>query len=853
MRTQKTLSTVTATIQIIPSRKIGARFEVLALLGVGGMGEVYRARDTRLKRDVALKRISRSHPSVQASQRALLREAQRTSRLSSTHIAQVHDVIEEKEELFIVMEYVDGKSLRQILGKPIVIGEALRIAAGCAKGLASAHEKHIVHHDVKPENILIGNAGEVKLCDFGLAKQLRNFNETTTDTVDKRILGTPAYMAPEVLQGHIGDERADVYALGIVLYEMLTGSNPFKDNSVIATAQRVLHETPVPTSKRCASIPARVDRIIGRAIARNPKDRYRNAQELLNDLEAVEPAEASAGETNQTRALDRDSVEARSPGADVEPWTVAVFPCANIGEASTEYWADGMTEAIISALSAFPLLRVTSRSAVMRFKGTAPDPREIRKRLNVETLLESSVQRSGKRVRVTARLVRTLDGFEIWSARFEQPFGRGFDLQDKIAAEIARTFQAHRANREAGPVKSLDGVAFDLYLRGRQSFYQYDRRGIDTAIDLFRQAIDLNPDFALAHAGLAMAYCQYVAFNWDPNRSWVAKAFEAAGKARELAPQEPEVHFALGFVYRLQNQLLPAYQEFQETVSLNPSHAHAHSSVAYLEFKLFGRLDRATEQYQAALKVDPFLLGAIWHCGHLFAIKGNFAESHDLLTKAQYLNSESEYTWLLASAYHQLKGEMRQAASAITKTKKLAPSNPLVHWAGGLTSELSSHYTSALRDYKKALECDPSFFVAHAGQARVLYRLSRFKSALRAAEKALACREDPDWSMWFFPGGCRALRVQILKSLGFPVESKQESRRLLAEIPDQPANALVAYQLARICALLEKPRLAMKWLVYAVDHGWRTYPLFWIEPDLESLRDNPFFIRFVPTTKTGKT
>lgn len=885
-------------------------YRIIEGLGSGANGEVYLAEDTRLGRKVAVKTLSAlGSKELADARRWVLREARAAARLNHPNIASVYDVLETPDGAHIVMEYVRGDTLAaRLRGGPLPPDQVLEIAIQLADALSDAHAVGVVHRDLKPANVVITPRGNVKVLDFGLA-QVRAVEPGSTPvrsskdfTLDGRQVGTPPYMPPEHLMGDPVDARGDIYSFGVMLYELLTGRRPFAGADAMALTMAILTQPTPRASGSNAAVPPALDAIVFRAMSRLPQDRYASVAEMAADLRRAQGRRTTAvadarlsdaptkGYASARDVLDQRPIEAhlgvearavfgmrfktlivavalaalvgllwilRRPVEPVigQAARIAVLPCQNIGSPDDDYWADGLTEAIINDISMFPNLRVISRSAVMRYKNKPADPREVSRELGVDSLLESSFQRAATHLRISARLIRANDGFEMWAGRYDRPAAGIFDVQDAVATQIARALHVQLdpdVSRRKADVGTRDLRAYELYLQGRYFFYQYDRPSIERAIQLYRMALMRDDNFGLAHAGLSLCYSEYSNFLWDLNPIWLDRAVEAAQKALETAPNQAEAHFALAFAHHQRGEFEPALREFERTVSLNPSHAHAHAEIAMIQYQSYCRFQHSLQEYEVALSLDPYLLTALWYQSYLYGLMGNFTEAATLLGRARQLNPESEYTLMFSAVLSDISGNAHEGRRTYEQMLAKAVQNPLLHWLSGLSYEFFDNYPKALGEFDATLRLNPNYFLARAGRARALYRMRRYAEALAASEDALNTHEVPaavckSCQLWFSRPVAQALHAAILGALGRRHESEQEFQALRSKLEPQAANACVAYQLARACAVAGSGEESLVWLRRAIDGGCAASALFRIEPDFKALRNDARFAELIKT------
>ena len=591
---------------LLPGQRLGS-YEIVALLGVGGMGQVYRARDPRLERDIALKILQTDDAE---HRKRFAREARAIAALNHPNIVTIHSVEEFEGQPFLTMELVEGTPLNRLIPPGgFELHELLAIAVPIAEGLAAAHARGIVHRDLKPPNVMVSADGRVKMLDFGLAKNIEAKSlASAEETREGQIIGTLAYMSPEQLMADTVDARSDIFSLGVLIYEMATSKRPF-DGPNAAVILVSLLNSPVPQIGGAA---ADLDRIISRATARKPGGRYQRVVDLLSDLRALMTGMALA-----------------TPPVTRAP-AIAVLPFANLtNDPDQEYFCDGMAEELISALSRVKGLAVVSRTSAFQFKGSPIDVREIGERLDVRTVLEGSVRRAGNRLRISAQLVNVTDGFHIWSERFDRTADDVFLIQDEIARSITESLRVTLTRPATGvmvkpPTSNLD--AYHLYLRGRFLMNKFaDLYGSLTgARKCFEQAVELDPMYSAAYAGLSEVCTAlgYTTFLPAPEAS--RAALEAAERAVTLDPSLPEGHTALGWTKTLfAIDMRTAERDFQRALEIAPGYAPAHGYYALLLCGL-GRFDQALDHASQARHHDPlwmmmpFIMSQVLICARKF-------------------------------------------------------------------------------------------------------------------------------------------------------------------------------------------------------------------------------------------
>ncbi|HYQ82110.1 MAG TPA: protein kinase [Anaeromyxobacteraceae bacterium] len=583
-----------------PGAVVG-RFELVRELGRGGFGVVWEARDRELGRSVAFKAV-RAGGQASVRQERLLREAEAAARLSHPNLVTLYDVGRSEHGPYLVLELLKGRTLEALtaLG-PVAPRESLRIGLEVAKGIAHAHANGVVHRDLTPRNVFLCDDGQVKVLDFGMAHA---FGQRKVDG------GTRAYMAPEQARGAPEDERTDVFAFGVILHQMLSGRLPFgsqgRDRSRSAPSLEIPEAPPLGG-------------LVARMLERDPLKRPRDGGEVLAALSAVQaelerPATGAAASAPPPEAPPRSEGRARPrrrTAPSPEPVaSIAVLPFADLSPAKDQdYFCDGIAEELLGALSAVEGLRVAGRGSSFQFKGQAVDSREVGKTLGVATLLEGSVRKAGNRVRISARLVNAGDGYQLWSESFDRGLEDIFAIQEDIAQAVARALEVRLAGRAEARLTrtgTRDAQAYEMYLRGRKFVMSHGETALRLARQMFLGAIELDPGFAQARAGLANADFLMVQFNMDSGRAAerLAEALAQGEEALRLQPDLAEAHVSRGNMLSLLGRGDEAERDFRRALELNPGLAdacyfHARHLLAA------GRRREAAEMFEEAARRDP--------------------------------------------------------------------------------------------------------------------------------------------------------------------------------------------------------------------------------------------------------
>lgn len=684
-------------------------YEVVRLLGEGGMGRVFLARDTMLDREVAVKVLSSPNPLSEEVLR-FEREARALAALDHPNILSVHEFGRMGTMPYVVMELLDGRNLRQMLAAgPMswrtVIGHALEIA----HGLSAAHEKKIFHRDLKPENIFVTNGGRVKIVDFGLAN-MRQRDHQAGDapsvklTAPGWVVGTLGYMAPEQVRGELVDHRADLFALGSVLFEMLTGKPAFDAETTVASMHAVLEREPPLRLLVEGGVPRALIDIVSRCLEKSPAHRFQSAQALLNALEDVR-AQSEWGGSAPGSYRPSSGIMAGSRRT-----SVAVIPFTNVSaDPEMEYFSDGVTEDVINALTQIEGLYVAARTSCFAFKGKSAAVSEIGAALRVKTILEGSVRRAGKRLRITAQLIDVADGYHLWSERYDRELDDVFAIQDEIAVSIAQKLRIALADKpEDEPLykpatRNLD--AYEHYLKAR-FFVEQRGEGLYKGLEFFNQAIAADPDYALAYAGKAETLCLL--------------AIYAVGDS---------------------TQILPAAKEAAEkALQLDEGLAEAHNAVALVSTLYDWNWERAIAEFDRALEIHPrFVASRFWKgmfC--LLFVQGRTEEALREMKRAVELDPMATLPAYALGLAYMGAGQHEEAMRCAQRVLSRDPAQALMHRVLGLALSFLGRYEEATASLERgvALSMRHPFLVAELGVARAsmgdLEGASRMQEELQA-------------------------------------------------------------------------------------------------------------------------
>jgi serine/threonine protein kinase/Flp pilus assembly protein TadD len=679
---------------------LAADYTVDRELGRGGMATVYLAQDVKHDRVVALKVL---HPELAASlgPDRFLREIKLAARLNHPHILPLFDSGEAQGFLYYVMPYVEGESLRERLDreKQLPIEEAVHHARAIASALDYAHRQNIVHRDIKPENVMLYE-GEAMVMDFGIAKALSAAgSENLTQT--GMMVGTPAYVSPEQAAGETDlDGRSDQYSLACVLYEMLTGEKTFTGPSAQAIMAKRFTETVKPVRSLRPSVPENVDRAVSKAMSTDTSSRYKTSAMFAQAL-----ASSSTTTPTDTATLPQQTVSAAK--------SVAVLPFANMSnDPDNEYFADGMAEEIINALSKIQSLRVASRTVSFALKGKNEAIGEVGHKLHVSTVLDGSVRRMGNRLRITAQLVNVADGYQLWSDRYDREMEDVFAIQDEISSAIVKALRVILSDEEKKAIekpRSVNVQAYDFYLRGRQFFNQLGRKNLEFAQQMFNRAIQIDPEYALAYAGVADS-CSILYRYFDSREFNLKQADAASRKALELEPDLAEAHVARGLAVSLSQKFDEAEQEFEKAMKLDPKLFDAPYFFARARLSQ-GRAAEAAKLFERAGLLRPedyqpphFVAQAYESLGDFDEAKVWRRRSVQIIEERLELNPDDTRALILGSASLASLGEPERAIEMATQALTLDPDDPGLLYNVACTYSVLGKLDGALSVLERALD-----------------------------------------------------------------------------------------------------------------------------------------------------
>jgi serine/threonine protein kinase/Tfp pilus assembly protein PilF len=760
------------------SVEIGAqlgRYTILSRLGAGGMAEVYLAQDTQLKRSVALKLLSDKFAFDESHLHRFAQEARAASSLNHPNILTIYEIGEVEHIHFMATELVEGQTLRKRLVKVrLNLSEALDISIQVAAALTAAHAVGIVHRDIKPENIMLRSDGFVKVLDFGLAKLIQTPGDTSSsasqaptiqrfDTEPGAVLGTTRYMSPEQVRALPLDSRTDIWSLGVTLYEMITGRHPFEAPSIGDVIVGILEREPVPLDRHVRAASTELQLILSKALTKDIRQRYQRAQDLMNDLRRVKrrqeieielgqptQPQVSAGSAGSSdgKIISGQHVSFSSLGPAISSSasrkrrvskkidSIAILPLTNeSGDPEAEYLADGITETIINTLSKLPKLRVMARSTVFRYKGKEVDPQQVGFDLGIRSVFMGRLLQRGDKLVIKTELIDVTDGSQLWGEQYNRKHSEILAVQDEIATEISDTLRLKLTQVEKKQLtrRATENIeAYHLYLKGRYHWNKRTGPALIKGRDYFRQAIDVDPNYALAYAGLADSYTVLASWNIVPSNEAFPKSRVAATKALELDRTLSEAHASLGFVTAVYDwEWARAEKEFKLAMKANPAYATAYewyglflswtgrhddavaaarhaqdldpltpiiTSVVGVVLHYAGRYEEAIVEYEKVLELDPAFLPALCFRGAAYAHLGMYEKAIADERAAIKVGGPTSLALDILGHTLAISGDRQGAEETLEKLRDLAKERYVSPFS-------MAHTYVGLGQHDRALEC----------------------------------------------------------------------------------------------------------------------------------------------------
>jgi serine/threonine protein kinase/Flp pilus assembly protein TadD len=678
-----------------------SHYKILNKLGEGGMGVVYKAQDLKLDRAVAIKFLPAHLSRSEQNKERFLQEAKAAAALNHPNILGIYEINEEKGNLFFVMEYVEGKTLKQHIaglksGTGIPVGQALDWTAQIAQGLKSAHEKSIVHRDIKPENVMLTRDGTLKIMDFGIAKLKSSSGLTKTGTS----LGTLSYMSPEQAQGMVADQRSDLWSLGVVLYEILTADLPFKAEHEAGLLYLIVNENPPVPSLMDRKIPHQIDTLINKMLAKERGQRYQSADEVLTALQ------------DARRAIENTASQAPTKA-------IAVLPFGNISpDKESDYFSDGLTEELIINLSRLKDIRVVPRTTSMQYKGTTKEVKAIGRELGTRYILAGSVRKFQDNLRIAVELVDVEADAQLWAETYKGKLEDVFDIQEKVSKQIVDALMVKLTPKEQVVLSkrpTLNPLAFDCNLRARDSLYRFTKNSVQTAIDLFRKAIEYDGRYADAYAGLSEA-CAHLYQQFDRKDSWLDQAVEAGLKALMYDPSLSEAYSALGLAYLYKKSNDEAVESSQKAIELNPAN-HIAYWILGRTYRTMDRTREAADLFRKVIELSPDfytahgdLILCLDQLGEQEKIKKALQDAIEMFPRYLSLHPDDARGHIFFAISLVRAGRIDEAKVKAARAIELSPNDPLMFYNAACFYSSVGDKPLALESLRNAIASGYGFY-----------------------------------------------------------------------------------------------------------------------------------------------
>ena len=712
----------------LPARKTIGRYEICSQLGAGGMGEVYLANDTKLDRKVALKIlpaevVDAKSPNANDRVRRFIQEAKAASALNHPNILTIYEIDEIDSEHFIATEFVDGYTLRDRIRKgPLDPRDALDIGIQIAGALCATHAVGIIHRDIKPDNVMLRHDGIVKVLDFGLAK-LTTDRPTSAETDSMAptqhffktevgvVMGTAQYMSPEQARGQEVDQRTDIWSLGCVLYEMITGHQPFHAATAVDVMSGILAREPSSLLPHLPDGSRDYDRVVSRALRKDREERYQTAKDLLIDLKDLRRDLDTLSQRVSTSSSSA-AVSSEVPAVPEKSIAVLYFESMNPGDES-DYFCAGITEDIITDLSKLKELKVVSRADVIPFRKKEVNTRQVGEALRVNYILEGSVRTAGNRIRINAQLINVRDGYHLWAERFDRLVEDIFDLQNEVSQKIvdALKISLTDSERQLLTQKPTDDLrAYDFYMRGRDLLSLKGRRNTESAIEMFQNAVTIDPNFASSYAGLAEAYSSM--YEWyDGNSTWLSAAIETNQKALALEPTSLDAQFGIAMVYFHHRRFAESQRAIEAILKENSEFYPGYLRLGMIA-ELQNDLEGALKRYRRAAKLKPYDEDAWRYVAGAHRKLGNIDSANKAALKVLEITSRKLEASLddiivmsrLAEAYARFGGR-EEANATLKRVLEMEPNDALVLYNCACAYALLDEKESAMVLLRRAYEC----------------------------------------------------------------------------------------------------------------------------------------------------
>jgi TolB-like protein/Flp pilus assembly protein TadD len=742
-------------------------YRILEQIGAGGMGVVYRARDEQLERDVAVKVLPTGVLIDDAARKRFRKEALTLAKLNHPHIETVYEFGTSETTDFLVTEYIPGVTLSaKLAARALPEKEVVNLGMQLVAGLDAAHKQGVIHRDLKPSNLRVTPDGHLKILDFGIARLNKpdaEVNYTATTAEPETLAGTLPYMAPEQLRGEQVDERSDIWAAGAVLYEMATGKRPFEAKLSTALINEIIHKPPASPRQIKPNLTPELEHIVLKCLDKDPENRYQSAKELGVDLRrlavpATSTVIAALPRARKTRrrvlaVIGGIAAVALLFAFNVGSWrdrllgggaphirSLAVLPLENLSrDPDQEYFADGMTEALINDLSKIGALRVISRTSAMHFKGMRKTLPEIARELNVDGVVEGSIQRSGQRVRITAQLIEARTDTHLWGESYERDLRDVLALQEEVARDIASSVKTKLTPQELASLNSnrqVNPEAHEAYLKGRYFWNKRTEEGLKQGLKYFQKAIDLDPNYALGYAGLADSYVILGENGYLAPRETHPKAKAAVMKALEIDDSLAEAHTSLAEIMEIHDfDWQGAEREFKRAIELNPGYATAHQWYAF-QLSRWGRLEESIAESKRALELDPLSLIINLNLGRMLYHARRYDQALQQLRKTLEIDPNFSWTHFQLGLIYEQKGMYEEAIAEQQKSVSSSEVNSIRLGALGRAYAVAGKRNEALKVVEQLKALSKQRYVEPTSIAQVQIALGDKDEAFKWLEKA---------------------------------------------------------------------------------------------------------------------
>ena len=839
---------VTATIEtpkeeLTRGTTFAGRYEIIEELGKGGMGRVYRVEDKKTREELALKLIKAEISADKKTIERFTNELRLAHKISHRNVCRMYHLGEEKGTSYITMEYVPGEDLRSSIRRfgQLPLGKSISIANQICEGLAEAHRQGVVHRDLKSNNVMIDKDGNARIMDFGIARSLGAKGITGAGVM----IGTPEYMSPEQVEGKEVDQRSDIYSLGIILYEMVTGKVPFEGDTPFTIGMKHKGEMPQNPQELNTQISNDLNNVILKCLEKDKDKRYQSAGELRSELENIEKGiptterivpekkPLTSREITVTFGLKKLLVpalvfigiiimgviiwkllpqkEAIHLPSDMP--SIAVLPFVDLSPQKDQaYFCDGMTDEIIAKLSRLKGWKVIPRTSMMRYKETDKNIKEIGQELDVATILEGSIRKDRDDIRVNAKLIRVEDSIHLWSDTYEKKLVSIFSIQSDVAEKIAAALKVELSPEDKEhlakkPTENL--TAYDYYLKGREFYDHYLKQDNENAIELFRKALELDPDFVLAYAGLGDAYAQRF-WRFGYPGSWLDSAIEMSTRAISIDPNSAEAYKALALAYEYKGWYKKALEANYKAVELNPNNDGAIANIGWVNW-FIGEYEEALRWFKKSLALNP--TGAFHHhsIGLLYLVLDDYPKTEQWLNEALDLQPDLIFPHWGFSLMYLAEGRYQKAIQSSQQILSIDPDSLTGLIPIGDAELYSGNLLQAKQYYEKALEINPK-------RGDLLIRIGYILWKTGQEEEA------------------QKMFSQALKLTQNQLEQGNE-------------YWVLPYNIACINAIRGNRTEAYKWLQKAIDAGWRFFRLGLRDPMLEDLHEDNQFKQMMEEVK----